>query len=798
MRIFTLLSAAFLASTTMMATEPLLSLDFTSKGTATESDYAKWTCVDANNDEKTWVYSDYAMPSRVYYSYHSTNAGDDWLFSPEITVPESGTYLIRFNLHGSSFGEAIEVWYGTSPTIEGMTSKGYENLAILGSPTPGYLIATLNAGDKIHIGFHAISQPDKYCLYLNSVEVKAISNPVDLSVTEILSPVSGEGLGQETVTVKVANLTPTDCEGFDISYTIDDGAPVTEHVDATLKGGETMEYTFATKADCSTPRGKYNLTVYTSDPNDVAPENDAANALIRHIAPAEVPYSNGFEPTDDTANFTYFNLNDDDGDWSVGVNSFFSSFSRTGDGYIAYNYNSQNAANDWFMLDPLEVEAGDYIIRFWYSATTNHPERLGVYWGTEATPEAMTNEICRIDPMTNDTFEESISIFNIPSAQKIFIGFYAYSDANENWMIIDDLSIDKVDPNVSDLIVGDISAPFEYLRKANKRDVVASVRNVSVKDAAATVSLYIDGTLVESIDATIGYMATKEFTFADALKGAANGKHTIKVEATTENDNNPSNNATERVVVVVEDEASILYDFEDQTFPEELTYRIEDFATIYDDVYYEDGVGFSTVDTHYLYGTGVLMLGTWFTDATVRADRFLVLPQVHLDDENCHLIWDASSFSTVDYETYDIQVSTSDDIWYNYTTIYSVAGEDEFAKTHGVSLEAYAGKDVYIAFHIKTVGGNALVLDNIGLYGNLSRLNTGVEDVAVDHTGLMFNGTEVVAGVEATITVASLDGSIVAQGVGESLNVAHLGAGVYVAKAVCGNSSAEVIKFVKR
>lgn len=800
MRNFTLFAAGLLAAfQTAMAADPIMSVDFSDTGTFSQTDFAAWTCIDANNDEKTWGFDASAIPSRVFYSYHSTNVADDWLFSPEITIPETGTYLVRFNCTGSSYGEAIEVWYGKGASVSAMSTKGYENAYINGSPNAGYFIASLTAGDKVNIGFHAVSQPNKFRLYLNYFEVKAVTNPVDLGVSEIVSPESGENLGSETVVVKVTNYATSDVNGFDIAYTINDGTPVVEHSAATIAAGQTIEYTFTTKADCSTPREKYAIKAYTVDANDVMPENDASSVVVRHIAPAGIPYKTGFEPDDDTSNFSYLNLNKDDGDWSVDVNSFFSIFSRTGSGYIAYNYDKENAADDWFFIDPLNVEAGDYLLRFWYTATTNHTERLRVCWGTDPTPDAMTNVICEINPMTNDSFKESISIFKVPTAQKIFVGFYAFSDADENWMIIDDLSIETVDSNTFDLVAGEFTEPYAYLRPANHRDVVTFVKNVSVADANATVSLYIDGVLAQSVNARIGFMENKEFRFENALAGLVHGKHTIKVEAITENDSNVDNNSTEMEIVVIEQDPALLYTFEDISFPEDLTYRVEDSATLAPgalEQFDEEGVGFAEVQDHYLYQTGVLLLCTWFTDNTRSADRYLVLPKMHINDDACHLVWDSSSFSTVNYEKYNIEVSTSDDVWYNYTNILTVTGENEYAKTRGVSLEAYAGKDIYIAFHLKTEDGLALVLDNIGIYGSADKA-AGVEDVlAQTDVELQFDGETLSSNADATITVYALDGTVVAQGEGQSLDLSALSAGAYIAKAVSGADVA-TLKFVK-
>lgn len=798
-KIYLLATGCLLVAQTAMAADPVFSEDFTSESDFTQEDFDKWTWIDANNDEKTWIFSADGMPSKVYYNYHSANDGDDWLISPEITVPEAGSYLIRYNCTGSSYGEAVEVWYGSAPTVEGMTAKGSENPDIKGSPTTGYFITDLAAGDKIFIGFHAVTPKDRFRLYLNSVTMEKVTDPVDLGVTEILSPESGEGLGQETVKVKVKNFLTKDISGFDVSFTIDGGTPVTERFSGTLKGGETAEYTFTAKADCSTPRGKYELKVYTSDPNDVDPGNDAASVVVRHIAPAGVPYSNGFEPDDDCSNFTYLNLNNDDGDWNVGTNSFFTRFSRTGEGFLGYNYNKENAADDWVVIDPLEVEAGDYLMRFWYSATENHTERLKVCWGTAPTPEAMTNEICTIDPMTNDSYLESISLFKIPAAQKIFIGFHAYSDADENWLVIDDLSIEKVDPTKVDVIVDDFTEPYGYLRERNRRDVKFSVSNIAVTDADVDINLYVDGTVKETRKDKVGFMATKEYTFENALAGLADGAHTIKVEVIAPNDPNAENNTAEKEIVVIGQPGVVFYDFEDEEFPEELTYRVEDSATIHPsavDTYGDKGAALLGVNSHYLYQETALALCTWFSDPTSTADRWLVLPKMHIDDNNCHLVWDASALSTTDYENYDICVSTGDDKWYDYTAIHSVKGENEWSKTRGVSLAEYKDKDVYVAYHLKTTGGNALILDNIGIYGSATPSGIGAIKSDAAFT-LSCDGRQLTCSAEAVMTVTAMNGTVVAKGTGMTLDVTALPAGVYVAVANAATGT-RTLKFVKK
>ena len=732
-KIALLTSGCLLASGSVLADGPVFRVGFSAEDNFTQENFSEWKVIDSNDDQKTWLWSEDGMPSRVYYQYHSANQADDWFISPEITIPATGTYLMRFVVTGASYGESLDVYMGNAATVEAMTIEGPKMTDIKGNLTPGYMLADFNAGDRTYIGFHCVSPADKWRLYLNSVELVAVENPCDIGVSEILSPISGEGLGQEDIKVKIKNYTDIPVDGFDVCYIINDGTPVTEHVSQTLAGNAEMEYTFTAKGDFSTPRGKYDIKAYTVHEGDISETNDAATLKVIHVAPAGVPYIMGFEPDDDTSNFIYLNLNNDDGDWSVGTNSFFSQFSRTGDGYLAYNYNRDNAGDDWVFIDPLEVEAGKLLMKFWYSATENHTERMRVCWGNAPTPEAMTNTIVDLNEISNEHFEECAALLDIPTAQKIYIGFYCYSDKDENWLIVDDLSIESVNPSSFDVSAGQFSGVNDFYRAPNRRDVTVAVVNNGITENSIDVTLYVDGNQVASRSVNVNLLSHKNVTFENVLTNLGNGRHTVKAEVSHPSDNDLTNNSVEKEFYVVEQAPAIIYDFENGEFPESLTWRIEDSNTLAPgaaEMFDENGVGFVELSTHYLMGECALALSSWF-DSDGSCDRYLVMPKVTPADENCYFIFEANSMSTTEFEKFNVEVSTGDDYWMDYNAVLSVPSASEYSTTYGISLAPYAGKPIYVAIHQKTNGGVALILDNLGMYGNFTEIS-GISDITSD------------------------------------------------------------------
>lgn len=103
------------------------------------------------------------------------------------------------------------------------------------------------------------------------------------------SPVSGCSLtATENVTVRIFNFGPGTINiPFNVSYTINGGAPVTEMVAApNIPQNTSYTYTFTTKADLSVP-GTYTFDATVSVPGDPTPGNDTYTGyVVNAISPS--------------------------------------------------------------------------------------------------------------------------------------------------------------------------------------------------------------------------------------------------------------------------------------------------------------------------------------------------------------------------------------------------------------------------------------------------------------------------------------------------------------------------------
>jgi len=728
----------------------------------TQADFDKWTVVDNNGDGTTWSFSADATPSHVLYSYGSV-AADDYLISPAITPTESGKLMIKFSAKGSSYyQEALDVYTGASNTVAAMTNKGASYNPLVGDYSSLYFLVDAQAGVPIHIGFHCVSPAGLWRVYVGDISVSTVGNVPDLKVTEIITPMTGENLGQETVKVRIANDGVASAQNFPVAFSIDGVEKVRETVTQTLAVGQTMEYTFTSKADLSTPRQVYTFTAYTAVANDLDPKNDSLSVSIRHKAPATVPYTMGFEPNEYTEEIKFYNLNNDSGDWNLHSDLWFN-LARTGYTALCYNYDSDNNANDWAILEPIKIEeAGTYVLRFWYVGSDNHPEKLAVYYGNGNTPDDMKNLIVEYNPYLEAGYVESVNLIKIDSPQTIYIGFKAFSDKSENWIAIDDLQFYKASNSKVDILVNSMSTPFEYVRAPNNSDAKFELRNVGISDAEVTVICKVDDIEKSKVITTIKAQEFKTMTAVGILDGVSEGAHTFSITAECKADNNTDNNTLTKDIVVLGTPTK-LYDFEDGKVPSEFVYRTIDSGTINPSAgseFNEYGWGIIPVEGA-MYGNYIFAGNTWI-DGVASADRWLILPKVEVGEGDSYFVWDASSGNSIYRENYQVKVSDGSmepaDYW--YTTEKEVTLEDIYATTRGISLKKYAGKDVYVGIRLTSPICEFLSLDNLGFYGNAT-VQTGINTVSVDED-------------DANAPIYSIDGRKM------NANRQSLGKGIYI------------------
>ena len=139
----------------------------------TEDAMAFFTIIDNNNDGSTWTYDN---NGEVRYKYSNDNPADDWLITPPLKVQKNRTYVVKFKAKSnmSAYPERIEVKYGTTNTVDGMTGVALQPTDLLNEEYVEFSGEMKAAEDgNLYVGFHAISDKFQFYLHLDDISVSA-------------------------------------------------------------------------------------------------------------------------------------------------------------------------------------------------------------------------------------------------------------------------------------------------------------------------------------------------------------------------------------------------------------------------------------------------------------------------------------------------------------------------------------------------------------------------------------------------------------------------------------------------
>ena len=118
----------------------------------------------------------------------------------------------------------------------------------------------------------------------------------DIGVESIDSPTSGSLTDNEQVTVSITNFGENPASGFDVSFQVDEGVPITETYTGTLASEESVQYTFTSTVDMSVVGTTYLLKAFTTYDADEDPENDYVSVDVTHLNPNDLGVSEIISP----------------------------------------------------------------------------------------------------------------------------------------------------------------------------------------------------------------------------------------------------------------------------------------------------------------------------------------------------------------------------------------------------------------------------------------------------------------------------------------------------------------------
>ena len=296
------------------------------------------------------------------------------------------------------------------------------------------------------------------------------------------NPQPGSGLPASPTANASITVTPTTPGTYTYTASGADGACVaTATVIVTVKSSPTNVVASNTTTPCVG-----GTTMLSSS------FNSGLNAILN--------YSQGFE-TYPPAGWTFINAGS--GNTWVASTTLTTPTPHTGANAMAYLFNTNSAANAWGITPGQNLVAGiTYTISFWYNTSSvsgAFPEKLKVTVGTLATVAAQTNILWNNNggsSLINETYAQGTATFT-PSASGIYyFGFNCYSDADEDGLFVDDISI-----------TGDATPPSTFSWTSNPAGFTSNVQN-----PPAPVTVNITTTYSVTTTNAVGCSATGSVT----------------------------------------------------------------------------------------------------------------------------------------------------------------------------------------------------------------------------------------------------------------------------------------------
>ncbi len=164
--------------------------------------------IDANNDGKTWAWSE---SYHAYNKYNSDQDADDYLISLPIALEAGKKYdvIVNANAAMEDYPERFEVKVGKEATVEGLTITAIEPTEVTseeGTDFKGTFTATESG--NYYVAIHAISEKDNFYLCVNKLTVDvAPLGTSPAAVTDLAVAAGAQGALEANVTFTAPSKT---------------------------------------------------------------------------------------------------------------------------------------------------------------------------------------------------------------------------------------------------------------------------------------------------------------------------------------------------------------------------------------------------------------------------------------------------------------------------------------------------------------------------------------------------------------------------------------------------------------
>ncbi|MCE3076782.1 fibronectin type III domain-containing protein [Chryseobacterium gwangjuense] len=458
-----------------------------------------------------------SSPNSYYLNNSSATTGSQMLVSPPTTNLSNGTKRVRFYAKSGTAGTTLLV--GTLANAADPATFTQIGSPITLTTTQTQYTVNIPTGTDAQVAFkHGLTATSRI-IYIDDVTVQDIPSCFEpTAVTSSNVTVNSATVGWTAPATAPAN-------GYEVYYSTSNVAPTGSTV-LTPTNSTTSTTMSAPVGSLTSATTYYAWVRSVCSGTDKSVWSATSTVFTTACTTANLPYTIDFESVATPAlPVCTVNVN-------AGTGNNWGTVSAPGYGFttkaLQYSWNGSNAANTWFFTQGLNLTAGtQYTIAYKYGNDTSvtYTEKLKVAFGTSATVAGMTSPIADY-PAINDATAHTASInFTVPTTGVYYFGFNAYSDADQNHLFVDDISITSAQLATAETSAkkNDINAyPNPFTDILNISDI-KNVKSISVMDTA--------GRLVKNIEkpsSTLHLGDLKQGVYLVVLNMNDGSKQTIK------------------------------------------------------------------------------------------------------------------------------------------------------------------------------------------------------------------------------------------------------------------------------
>jgi subtilisin family serine protease len=456
---------------------------FTNFDDVTELEQMGWSVFTNTNQSPAWRLNNLSgqansRPNSLNM-YKMEGTPMEWVFSNCMVMEEGVNYRVKFytSTQGTNTYEQFKIYLNDQPVPEETGLYiGTVEIDHFDYQVREYVFSAPSSGN-FFIGLYAdYTGPNTFQIFVDDFSVEKV-NDIDASVNDIIQQTWGCNAFTNQTPVKVVienkgnflldralvNLRIEDEQGNETLYSLNS--------ELALETTETDTLDFI--VDLSAYNTIYNLSAEVVLEND---ENQDDNQLENQIRNTTVDltesqiYTTDFEDVEidghssliqSQTGWWYENSNNDldsDGTPITWVMRKNAPFALSGEVSLRTGRSLENTANDWVFSNCYLMEAGEnYLLKFNYTGrTSSSTEKMAVYLGSEQSSESMSDILWDQSFSTGLTYQEANVTLSPDESGYYYVGFHHYSDADEGWIYMDDVSIQKnadIDVELSDVSV---------------------------------------------------------------------------------------------------------------------------------------------------------------------------------------------------------------------------------------------------------------------------------------------------------------------------------------------------------